>query len=208
MSKKILNLGAGNEPLEGAINHDKTQHAPYIDVAHDLNVLPWPFADEEFDRVYFKAVIEHLELTFLESLNEIWRITKPGGKLYLKYPLCTARKSYRDPTHRWFWDKTTVDSFDADTALGALSQLLAFLDGIDEVTFEDAVAEIQAWCRYMTHLLAQQEQWHGWMPATVDYFDTETKIGATYGFYMARKWKILKRNWHYSNCWVTLQKVK
>jgi len=53
----ILNLGAGNKPREGAINHDLRQHRPEIDVAWDLNDLPWPWEAEQFDFIVARAVL-------------------------------------------------------------------------------------------------------------------------------------------------------
>lgn len=47
-------------------------------IKHDLNTLPYPFKDEEFDVVVSNQVIEHLFYP-LGFLKEIFRILKPGG---------------------------------------------------------------------------------------------------------------------------------
>ena len=97
----VLNLGAGNRIIEGAVNHDRIIHRPEISVAHDLNGRPWPGGDESFDLIVARAVFEHLRITLLESVSECWRILRPGGELQLKLPYWKHERSYRDPTHYW-----------------------------------------------------------------------------------------------------------
>lgn len=107
----ILNLGAGNRILEGdkVINHDVTKHREEINSVWDLNITPWPYQDNSFDRIEFISVIEHLKITPIEALNECWRILKSGGELSIKYPLYTAETIHDDPTHRWFLSKLSLD---------------------------------------------------------------------------------------------------
>lgn len=114
----ILNLGAGLRPIEGATNHDRRAHSPWIDVAHDLNDLPWPWADESYDRIVARAVLEHLRINLLDSVNECWRILRPEGTLYLKLPYWHHDNSYLDPTHYWHYSLRTCDMFDPDTEYG------------------------------------------------------------------------------------------
>lgn len=113
-----LNLGAGNKLVAGAVNHDLTQHRPEIDVAWDLNNRPWPWDDNSFDLIVACAVLEHLRINLIESVNECWRILRPGGMLYLKLPYWNAANSYRDPTHYWRFSLDTCDLFDPDTPYG------------------------------------------------------------------------------------------
>lgn len=114
----ILNLGAGNKLVEGAINHDLYKHRSEIDVAHDLNDLPWPWKDNSFDLIVACAVLEHLRINLIESVNECWRILRPGGVLHMKLPYWNHANSYRDPTHYWQFDLGTCDLFDPDTKYG------------------------------------------------------------------------------------------
>jgi len=119
----LLNLGAGNMPLvaregEEVVNHDLRKHRPEIDVAWDLNDLPWPWQDNSFDLIIAKAVLEHLRINLLESVGECWRILRPGGRLYLKLPHWEHDHAYLDPTHYWRFSVRTVEIFDPDTEYG------------------------------------------------------------------------------------------
>ena len=114
-----LVIGCGNRPVKGAVNHDRTQHRPEIDVVHDLNDLPWPWADESFDEINADAVLEHLRLNLIESFDECWRILRPGGELYVKLPHWQHDTSYMDPTHYWQFSVHTLEIFDPDTDYGA-----------------------------------------------------------------------------------------
>lgn len=114
----ILNLGAGNRILEGAVNHDLVRHRPEICVAHDLNGLPWPWPDSAFEKIEARSVFEHLKLTLLEACDECWRILAPGGQLVLLYPWAGQVTTFEDPTHRWHWTERSLDYLDPDTQHG------------------------------------------------------------------------------------------
>jgi SAM-dependent methyltransferase len=113
-----LCLGCGNEPLAGAVNHDRIKHRPEVDVAHDLNHLPWPWGDRSFDLIVAASVFEHLDIDLVKSVDECWRILRPGGQLYLKLPHWQSDVSWRDPTHRWRFTLHSVNIFDPDTEYG------------------------------------------------------------------------------------------
>ena len=58
---------------------------------YDLSVgdaLNLPFADDSFDRLICSEVLEHIP-DYQGALTEIWRITKPGGRIGISVP------------HRW-----------------------------------------------------------------------------------------------------------
>ena len=113
-----LVLGCGNKPMAGAVNHDRIKHRPEIDVAHDLDIFPWPWEDNSFDLIVACSVLEHLRCTLIESMAECWRILKPGGQLHVKIPYWNHANSYADPTHYWRFDISTLKFFDPDTKLG------------------------------------------------------------------------------------------
>jgi len=118
-----LNIGAGGDAMPAWTNHDKIVHSPQIDVACDLDSIPWtPFQDNQFSRVYAWAVLEHIRPTLQESMDELWRILRPGGKVHIKVPQWDYYKAYRDPTHIWRgWDIGVWTFFDPATGNGANS---------------------------------------------------------------------------------------
>jgi len=84
MTKTILNIGAGNKILEGAVNVDVTDY-PGIDMILDVGVYPWPWEDESIDGIHASHVIEHLEDP-KKFILECLRILKKGGFLRLCLP--------------------------------------------------------------------------------------------------------------------------
>lgn len=115
---EMLNLGTGNRPIEGAINHDLYKHRPEIDFVWDLNILPWPWKDNSFNKIYAIAVLEHLEINFLKSMNECWRILKPNGILKVKLPHWQHENCWADPTHTRGFCLKVFDFFDTKKQYG------------------------------------------------------------------------------------------
>jgi SAM-dependent methyltransferase len=117
-AERVLNVGCGNRLVTGAVNHDRVKHRPEVDVVHDLNVRPWPWADASFDKVVALAVLEHLDIDLVASLDECHRILRPGGQLVVKLPMWDMERSYDDPTHRWFFTLGSLDQFCPETERG------------------------------------------------------------------------------------------
>lgn len=114
----ILNLGCGNRILPDATNHDRSKHREDVDIVHDLNILPWPFDDNSYDKIVALAVFEHLDIDLVASLNECHRILRPGGIVVVKLPLQSGFNAYDDPTHRWFFTLRSLDQFCPETERG------------------------------------------------------------------------------------------
>ena len=95
--KKYLNLGAGKLDIrEDYVNLDMT---PYegIDVIHDLNKLPLPFENEQFDEILAYGILEHVN--YVPLMDELHRILKPKGIIKIRVPHFTYVESVADPTH-------------------------------------------------------------------------------------------------------------
>jgi SAM-dependent methyltransferase len=78
---------------------DWNRDAIGADVIANLN-HPLPFPDCSFDEVRAVHVIE-LVHDIMQTMAEIHRIARVGGRLHLVTPHYTDSSSWRDPTHRW-----------------------------------------------------------------------------------------------------------
>lgn len=114
---RTLNLGCGNRPLEGAINHDRTLFAPYVDCAHDLDDRPWPWEPESFDRIHAESVVEHLD-DFIGFFNECWRLLRLGGTVLIVVPRWDHINVAIDPTHKRGYHPQSFHFLDPETEWG------------------------------------------------------------------------------------------
>ena len=92
-----LNFGSGEFRKEGYVNVDWNPLSN-PDVAHDLNVMPYPFEDNTFDLVEAVHVLEHLDRPF-SVMKELHRILKPEGKLLIKVPHFTRGFTHAEHAH-------------------------------------------------------------------------------------------------------------
>lgn len=77
----------------------------------NLAVEPIPFDDDAFDSVSAYDFLEHVprvlttadgrgtRLPFIELMNEVWRVLRPGGLFYASTPVYPAPQVFQDPTH-------------------------------------------------------------------------------------------------------------
>jgi predicted SAM-dependent methyltransferase len=94
-----LELGCGKAPTPGYIHHDKRKHSAHVDVAHDLDVLPWPWPDNTCEEILGLDVFEHLHLMPEHWMRECFRILRLGGVLRLRVPIFGSPWHLMDPTH-------------------------------------------------------------------------------------------------------------
>ena len=82
----------------GAVGIDRVQ-AVNPDVVHDLDVFPYPFEDNSFDRIRMRHVVEHLS-DIVKLMEEVHRIGKPGAEVEIITPHYSSSNSWTDPTHK------------------------------------------------------------------------------------------------------------
>ena len=128
-----LDIGCGQNPRNnfGAdylygidiinINSDNVKKA-------DLNIENIPFESESFDYVTATDFIEHvarmiyapdLRFPFIELMNEIGRVLKPGGVFLSVTPAFPDIKAFQDPTHVNFITENTFYDYFCEPKLWA-----------------------------------------------------------------------------------------
>lgn len=114
-----LDLGCGLRP-RNPYHHDEVYgidirsglQAPGVKriEATNLSCERIPFDSHQFDSVSAYDFFEHIprvrvdhagqtHFPFVQLMNEIWRVLKPGGILYAVTPAYPHEKAFRDPTH-------------------------------------------------------------------------------------------------------------
>jgi ubiquinone/menaquinone biosynthesis C-methylase UbiE len=94
-----LNLGCGYTKWPGWVNVD-AYDVCQPDVVHDLDVTPFPWADNSVDEVQAWHVFEHLR-DWWPAFTECARILRPGGVLEVRTPHESSKTAltYRDHNH-------------------------------------------------------------------------------------------------------------
>ena len=106
---RVLNLGSGQTKIAGAVNLDINPRSR-AEVIHDLNAFPYPFADNTFDTIVSRSILEHLS-DIPAVMDELYRILKPGGRLIIQVPYFRSLDAFTDPTHKAFFTARSLDYF-------------------------------------------------------------------------------------------------
>ena len=119
---KILDLGCGDNKVEGAVGLDNIALSE-VDIVHDLLHFPYPIKANSFDTIYLRHVIEHFNIDRINKImNECYRILKKDGQLYINVPHVFSIAAFTDPTHKqyftfgsgYFWGKKYQKSYYSD----------------------------------------------------------------------------------------------
>lgn len=119
MTTRHLDLGCGASPR----NPYRRDEVHAIDLSApegmdarffrqaNLSLDPIPHADSTFDSISAFDFLEHVprvlmtadgrgtRFPFIELMNQIHRVLKPGGKLYALTPAFPRQEAFQDPTH-------------------------------------------------------------------------------------------------------------
>jgi SAM-dependent methyltransferase len=115
IAKKILDVGCGWNKTPGAVGMDSNPKT-HADVIHDLGAIPYPFADNEFDEIVCRHVIEHVP-DVMALVSELHRITKPSGRITIVTPHYSNPDWPTDPTHRNHFNSYSLNCFVEDRQL-------------------------------------------------------------------------------------------
>lgn len=97
---KKLNLGSGEFKKNGYVNVD-FYSVLKPDISHDLNVLPYPFMDNEFSLIEADHLLEHLSDPFA-VIKELFRISRNNGIIQIKAPHFS--RGFSHPEHKRGFD--------------------------------------------------------------------------------------------------------
>jgi SAM-dependent methyltransferase len=106
---RVLDLGCGKRKLPGALGIDVNANSD-ADVIHDLNAFPYPFDEDAFDRVHCDGILEHLD-NVVGVMEELHRITRPGGVVEIITPYFTSVDAFTDPTHKHYFSARSFTYF-------------------------------------------------------------------------------------------------
>jgi predicted SAM-dependent methyltransferase len=99
---KRLNMGCGLKKIDGFVNADISPNVK-PDKIVDFNQFPWPFADNEFDHIVAKDILEHLGETssdFIKVMKELYRISHNGAIWEVQSPHWRCDTAIDDPDHK------------------------------------------------------------------------------------------------------------
>lgn len=109
-----LDIGCGRNKQPGFVGIDMFDYDG-VDIVHDLEVTPWPLPDNCVLTATASHVLEHINPhkgVFINVMNEIWRIMKPGGQFAFVVPYAESHGYFQDPTHCNPINETTMGYFD------------------------------------------------------------------------------------------------
>lgn len=98
----------------------------------NLALQPIPFADDHFDSVSAYDFLEHVprvlptadgqatRFPFIELMNEVWRVLRPGGLFYALTPAYPDASAFMDPTHVNIITRDTHLYFTRPQRMGAM----------------------------------------------------------------------------------------
>lgn len=107
----ILNLGCGKTRIPNSVGVDEVKIYDFVDIVHDLDKIPYPFKDKSVDEIHMYHVLEHLSSPD-KKIEEIYRILKPGGQIFIRVPHFSSMGAFSDITHVRPFGFTSFDYLD------------------------------------------------------------------------------------------------
>lgn len=104
-----LDIGCGKNKHEGYIGVDK-ENFDVVDVVHDLNNSPWPFADNSVSEILCHNVLEHLESPW-RAVREIIRICRREARIHIRFPTPEHPNAWKDPEHKYTFTPKWFEQF-------------------------------------------------------------------------------------------------
>lgn len=109
-----LNLGCGFRKLDNHWNVDIESKCNPDEVV-DLEVTPWPYEDDFFEKITADNILEHLGQSpkvFTSIMKELYRVSKPGAEWFIRIPHHRCDLFWDDYTHVRPLSAKTFQMFD------------------------------------------------------------------------------------------------
>lgn len=109
--KKLVtvDIGCGRKKFRGSTGVDERTNS-LADVHMDLNTFPYPLESDKYDLVMCRHVLEHMD-NVPATMEEFYRIAKPGGHVIIEVPHFTHPEAYRHWQHKHFFTLGSLDYF-------------------------------------------------------------------------------------------------
>ncbi len=104
-----LNLGCGLKKNFGFIGVDCIKTSA-VDVVHDLNIMPYPFATDSVEEIIADNVLEHLN-NIIAVMEEWHRLCRNGAIIKISLPYYKSSGAFSDPTHKHFFTENSFQYF-------------------------------------------------------------------------------------------------
>jgi len=108
----LLDVGARDRKESNFTGIDYRQREG-VDIVHDLESFPYPFANDSCLTIKAAHVVEHIKpwLVF-PWFNEMWRLLVPNGQLAVSAPFANSQGFFSDPTHITYINEATFQHLD------------------------------------------------------------------------------------------------
>ena len=163
-STRHLDLGCGPTPRNPyqqtalfGVDIDPSNNTPGVTIKKaNLALQAIPFPDQYFDSVSAFDFFEHIprvlptphgegtRFPFIELMNEVHRVLKPGGLLYALTPCYPSFEAFQDPTHVNIMTDKTHKYFTGDKPLGRMYGFTGHFEArkVDWVVHKDALSPL------------------------------------------------------------------
>lgn len=101
ITPSILDIGCSRNKTPGTFGIDIDPNSQ-ADLLHDLNIYPYPLDSNNAEKIYAKHIIEHVADP-RKFVHELFRLVKPGGKVFIETPHFSCRVAYSEPEHKLFY---------------------------------------------------------------------------------------------------------